>query len=72
MTTLNEEVRRILNDPGTFLHNYSMLKPKILSAVLSYCREKDRPVEYEFLKYSLEIYWDNPQELYNSLINYHG
>ena len=67
-----EEVRAFLNDRSTFLHNYSMIKPKILSEVLSYCREKERPEGYEFLKYSLEVYWDSPDKLYDSLINYHG
>lgn len=47
-----------------------MLRKSIISSLLNADLEDNKGEDYEFLKYCLEIYWDDPDNFYNKMISY--
>lgn len=54
-------------DNTRFLSKYRLYKNKIRDLILYWNPETPKVIQYEYLKQSLEIYWDYPNELLNKL-----
>lgn len=68
---INRLVEKIKNylieDEDKFLINYQKIKSKLIDSVLMYSPDIPKTPEYEFIKYSLELYWDNKNNMYKIL-----
>lgn len=50
-----------------FILKYRLYKNKIRDFILYYSPDIPKDKIYEYLKYSLEVYWDNPENLLGEL-----
>lgn len=57
----------LIEDEDRFLINYQKIKSKLIDSVLMYSPDIPKTSEYEFIKYSLELYWDNKNNMYKIL-----
>lgn len=56
-----------LKSEETFIRDYQKIKPKLIDSILMYNPEIPKLDEYQLIKYSLELYWDNRDNMFNLL-----